>query len=517
VVTIGAPAAESASAAGVLPEPVRRLLDRLHAEEIRYCHWKSNEHLGAGLRGETDLDVLVDRQAAPAVSRILSDAGFRRITAVPERGYPGVEDYLGMDPVTGTMVHLHLHYRLVLGEKFLKGYRLPWEETVLATRRWDAESGVYVTHPALEAALLLIRAALKIRLRDRVMGRADRLRPPADVRRELDWLRPRVERAESLDLVGGLIGPAAAEMFLALMAQSPSIRQLGQLRDAIVPGLAEYRTHSPAGARVLRWIREGRTRLRQAFARRLGIYLPARHTLPGGGLVIVFLGSDGSGKSTMTREITRWLSWKLDVVPIYFGSGDGPTSLLRRPLRVMKRARRLGVPAKSIGPADRQGAGERGPRRRAGPLRRLHDVWWGLALVREKRLALRRARWARNLGLVAICDRFPQDQILGFTDGPRLTDIERSSSALLRAAARREQAFYRSLAASPPDLVIKLHVSPSVARQRKPEMSQAELTRRVQAIRDLRFPPVTRVVEIDADQPMPDVVRQVKHAVWQSL
>jgi hypothetical protein len=118
---------------------------------------------------------------------------------------------------------------------------------------------------------------------------------------------------------------------------------------------------------------------------------------------------------------------------------------------------------------------------------------------------------------VAICDRFPQDQILGFTDGPRLTDIERSSSALLRAAARREQAFYRSLAASPPDLVIKLHVSPSVARQRKPEMSQAELTRRVQAIRDLRFPPVTRVVEIDADQPMPDVVRQVKHAVWQSL
>jgi hypothetical protein len=147
----------------------------------------------------------------------------------------------------------------------------------------------------------------------------------------------------------------------------------------------------------------------------------------------------------------------------------------------------------------------------------LHDVWWGLALIREKRLGLRRARWARNLGLVAICDRFPQDQILGFTDGPRMTHFESSSSGLLRAAARRELAFYRSLAASPPDLVIKLQVSPAVARLRKPEMSHAELSRRVQAIRDLAFPEVTRVVEVDADQPLPEVLRQVKHAVWQSL
>ena len=29
-------------------------------KDVRYVHWKSNEHLDAALRGETDLDLLID-------------------------------------------------------------------------------------------------------------------------------------------------------------------------------------------------------------------------------------------------------------------------------------------------------------------------------------------------------------------------------------------------------------------------------------------------------------------------
>ena len=45
-------------------EVLRRVLDALDGARIAYCHWKSNEHVGPAARGETDLDILVDRQQA---------------------------------------------------------------------------------------------------------------------------------------------------------------------------------------------------------------------------------------------------------------------------------------------------------------------------------------------------------------------------------------------------------------------------------------------------------------------
>jgi ABC-type hemin transport system ATPase subunit len=58
--------------------------------------------------------------------------------------------------------------------------------------------------------------------------------------------------------------------------------------------------------------------------RLLQLPVPLRRTHPAGGRIIAFLGPDGSGKSTLVQEIRRWLAWKLDIYPLYFGSGAGP-------------------------------------------------------------------------------------------------------------------------------------------------------------------------------------------------
>ena len=155
---------------------VRGLLARLHEADLAYCHWKSNEHLEAAIEGLTDLDILVDRRRDGELRRILADSGFKRFVAPPLRAYPGIEDYLALDRDTGRLVHLHLHHRLTLGERHLKGYRLPWEARLLATRRLDPATGVYVADPAIELVLLLVRAALKQRARDRARRLAPRQR-----------------------------------------------------------------------------------------------------------------------------------------------------------------------------------------------------------------------------------------------------------------------------------------------------------------------------------------------------
>jgi thymidylate kinase len=66
----------------------------------------------------------------------------------------------------------------------------------------------------------------------------------------------------------------------------------------------------------------------------------------------------------------------------------------------------------------------------------------------------------------------------------------------------------------PPDLVIKLIVSPEMALRRKPETGADEVQRRVEALRTLQWAPPTRIVEIDADQPAERVFREVAQAVW---
>ena len=148
---------------------LRELFERLHAEGIRYCHWKSNEHLGPSMVGETDVDVLVDRGAIVALTRVLGETNFKRFVSKPGRGYPGIEDYVGFDFATGALTHLHVHYQLTLGEKFLKGHRLPWEELFLSTRVLDAGYGIYVADPHVELVVLIVRAVLKLRARDVVL------------------------------------------------------------------------------------------------------------------------------------------------------------------------------------------------------------------------------------------------------------------------------------------------------------------------------------------------------------
>jgi thymidylate kinase len=497
---------------------VRDLFDQLAAAQVTYCHWKSNEHLDAAIRGATDLDVLVDREAGSELASLLEKIGFKRIAAVPARAYPGVEDYLAMDWSSGRLAHLHLHYRLVLGERNLKGYSLPWESLVLQTRQLDAATGIFVCDPNLELILLAVRAALKLRHRDFLTPPWRATTLPTGTLDEFLWLLSRVDRARLRQLAEDLVGKDAAELLLAMTGKLPSLSALRRFGSAADPFLRDHRTYQPLEAARRRWSRELQGRWARLRDRMVEGSLPHRHTLPHGGLVIAFLGSDGSGKSTVVREIAAWLSWKIDVRTIYLGSGDGPVSLLRRPLRAAAalRARLRRAPAPfpsrdvttSLAPEDR--ATSRLPRAIGRSL-------LAVVLAREKLDRLAEARRARNLGMVALCDRYPQAQFAGFYDGPQLESWSEHPSRWFRAVSAWELAAYRSAERSRPDLVVKLHVTPQVAAQRKNDRGPEDVMRRVAATRTLRFPADVRVVDIDATQSLDQVLLQVRRAIWEII
>lgn len=519
-----------ASMLGVL----QRFFYRMHERGVPYCHWKSNEHLRDGLFGDTDLDLLVDRSYARELTEILAYTGFRRFAAASSAAYPAVEDYLGFDDETGSLVHLHVHHRLVLGEKHLKGYCLPWADLVLERRLEDPESGVYVSDPAVETVLLLVRSALKLRTRDRL--REVRGRPifGKGASREFEWLRERASAAQVMSVAASMVGDAAAEIIGRIVDQGPSFAVIRQLRRVVESVLQMSKMYPSIDARIRRPMRELSWLIAGVNARTLRRPLALRRVNPAGGAVIAFLGADGSGKSTMVREAARWLAWKLDVYTVYHGSGDGAASWMRRPLLTMRRLVRRGRrrSGTSHGHSDNAEDTRTDFRSRAKVVsvegedqghsrsRRISPflLVWALVLSWEKRGKLATSWRARHRGIVVVTDRYPQNQVDGFNDGPLLARWRAHAHPVLRAIATWEATPYRWADATPPDVVVKLHVDPDVAHARKAgdAMSREEVARRVRAVANLEFP-ADRVHVIDANRSPQEVLLDVKRVLWAKM
>jgi len=496
------------------PGIVTGLLDRLHRQEIAYCRWRGNEDLRAESAVAPGLDILVDRHDGLRVAAILAAAGFKRVVAAalpPDS--PGEHHYLALEEDAGRIVHLHLRYNLVIGDEGLSEYLLPWEPLVLSTRRLDRQAGMFVADPSVEFLFLLIRVALDLRLGSRVRHRLGtpwccprRLR---DVHRRL-----RGDTGPLADLSRRLLGTAAGDVVSDILTAEPSFTKMAELRRCVAPTLDGYRLYRRGGAGWRSAWRE-LSLVARALARSPGT---GGRMVPNGGVAIAFLGCDGSGKSTLLGETLAWLSGSLRAVPIYFGSGVGPSSVLRWPLLQAERLLRKRVPSVRDRPWRRSPgltSSLRGRLSRA--LWAAARLVWAVALAYEKRGKLHALTRARNRGLVVVCDRYPQNQFQDFNDGPMLGSWRDHRWRLLRALAAWEGGPYRWAEHIVPDLVLKLHVRASVAQQRKPDMQLPDLERRAEAIRSLRFPGVTETVDIDAEEPLEQVVRRIRRCIWRKL
>jgi len=238
-----------------------------------------------------------------------------------------------------------------------------------------------------------------------------------------------------------------------------------------------------------------------------------------GGLMIALVGTRGSGKTTLCDVLLQWLSPRVAVRGVYFGSGDGPVSILRWPLRTLHRvfARRRPAPRGPAAEVPDSAAIPEGRGARALPGFGLVEPIWALLVAREKGRALSEAWRARDDGLVVICDRYPQNEVPGVNDGPLLARWLARRGGLLRRLAAWEGRPYAWAHGHPPDLIIRLRVSEAVARARRPRADAASLRTRRAAVERLTFGAERRIVDVDADAPLDRVVLDVKRCVWGAL
>lgn len=488
-------------------QSIDRMLKAFDENGIVYCHWKSNEHLAEALTGDTDLDVLFLPEQRSLLDNVLNECGLKRFRSMPLMQYNAIEDYIGFDVETAKIWHLHTHYRMTLGEKHLKGYTVtPWGAYILKNRVKD-ESGIYVSSPEVELVLLIARNALKLRWRDfgKKVGKDDLV--------EYQWLLERIDKEALAAHAKAMVDEKGASMLLKLC--DGNLKKKSQLRTLyryLRKALKCFTGYSSFGSRWMRTKRElfwfvG------GVKRRLGwnSSRPYRRVSPSGGSVVVFLGCDGAGKSTSLNYVKKEFGKKVDVKSIYLGSGDGSSSLLRKPMKLV--AKRVG--GKGLGHSVEKEYKEKKTISLKSRLYSFAKILWAVTLASEKKSKLREMTKARNSGMLVLVDRYPQTINPGYSDGPLLTRYLSKRGGLLKSIAQWEYNIYDSASRNMPDLMLKLMVPTEVAIARKPEMTAEEIDNKKTAVRAMNAG--LRCVEVDTSCAMNESLSKIMAEIWKII
>jgi thymidylate kinase len=334
--------------------------------------------------------------------------------------------------------------------------------------------------------------------------------PPATLK-EFEYLLQRTEWEAVRDTLiaeADFISPEIMRNLLHTVTNSPrSGRVLHRLRRAVRHELSAWQRHSRWWAVRTYFAVLLRRKLRFQGSGSSG-KVPAA-----GGQVIAVIGADGSGKSTVSHELCRWLSCQLRTCYYYMGSQQ-PSRVTRGIHLGYRIAGKLHVTCIRC-PRQSRAIG-----RLLYWLRSLLHHLYNLAVGWDRLGRYRAGRRKAAQGAVVICDRYPLAAIHRVMesrpmDGPQIAaTVGNRMDRIARLLSRLEQDMYHAM--RPPDWIVALHVSPEVALQRKPDHDLGVIEAKTHAIERMERRGL-RMIDIDANQPVEQALLQVKTAVWQIL
>lgn len=482
---------------------IRLLIEKLNAEGLRYCHWKSNWALPETLMGATDIDLLIHRQDARRFRDILAGFGFQPSIEAGVQTTPSTEHHMAMDEATGTIVHVHAYYRVITGESLAKNYRLPVEEMLLSNIRRQGIVNVPVR--GAELIIFVLRMMVKHTTAVELTLLA---RQSSQLRREVAWLMTDDALEEALELLPVWLpqfgDPLFREAFDTLRGRAPAWRRV------VVGYRIRHRLRAYARRSVLRARAVGVVKFAVVVFHRL-TGSSKKLTPAGGGGVIAFVGSEATGKSTVLDRMQDWLSQTYTVRRVHAGKPPA-TALTYAPhvllpsLRALfpdQRSTRVQTRTKSTTAAATEGF----------PL--MFGVRSVMLAYERKALLTRAFAWSAD-GVIVLCDRYPSSG-RGAPDSPQL-DALPTGDDLRRWLARLEQRLYHDIPA--PDLVVHLTAPLDVTLARNAARDKTEpedyVRFRHSLSSNLEFDGVP-VRRVSTDRPLEDVVREVKEAIWATL
>jgi thymidylate kinase len=480
---------------------IKEFIEATDAEQIRYCHWKSNAAIERTLAGINDLDLLVAEEDSERFLSILQRLKFIRAISPVENWFPPISNYYGYDAASGRIVHLHLHYQLILGYDLIKNYHLPIEKEFLASSNATPPGNLKIPACEMELIVFVIRMVLKRRLLTLIFGSTRDLFKAISgqgrdglgesARNELEYLRAKAD-PEIVDVYLHQYFPFLApelfaECLASILSDAPGYAWLAAGRN-LTRTLKPYRRHSLLATAFIVARRGLGTKLKGVLTR-IGLRRRARKRLTPNGKIIAFLGGDGAGKTTNIASLRNWFGKHFEISIIHLGKpSKGPLWYL---LGGLLKTRKL-ITSKT-----------------KDHFHQSLKLW---LIARYRYHAFRRALRLRSKGSLVCLDRLPLPGMRSM-DSPKIRALT-GGEGLYSYLANREEAYYSRIRGV--DELLVLRLDPTIAASRRPHDNQQELANRSGEVWNRHWPRGYAHL-LDAAKPLDEVEKNIRDLVWASL
>ena len=483
-----------------------KLFSDMNAENIRYCHWKSNEHLLPGLTGKTDLDILIDPSDADRAVRLMLENNFKQVISHPWKRYSAVDDWIGLDEEQMLQTHLHVHYRLLTGLKNVKDQYFKFNELVLANTVKHDEYDIMICNPNIEIIFLIIRAALK-----RSSSKTGRKIFDKGAKAELEYLKARADINEVDRFAHEMFEDALAREVIGVFESPENYALFKRMRSDLIKSQRFMQRTTRAGAEC--------TYLRRDIRYKAGklIKKPVRlkKCSATGGKLISFIGVDGAGKTTLATFYAKWLSWKIDCRYVYLGTGDGKSSLLNR---IKKKLLKLRKSSSSASSSSSSSVEKKLTGKQA--LKRTINNIVNYSNDKYKYKTIRKIYRSINRGQIVITDRFPQPFYPGIYDGMIVEPFAGNGflAKYNRKLKMKEQKLFDEMCRFNPDIIIKLDIPVEVSDARKPcTPKELEIVKRkVEITKTLHYKGAKEFI-VDSSKDLEQTKREVISLLWRHI
>lgn len=474
----------------------KNLFEDWNSSGVVYCHWKGTANIEKGFTGASDMDIFVDPKDNEKAASFLEKNNFIRFYTQWGLRYPFIQDWLGLDEETGTMVHVHYHNRMIVGHTGVMEYRYPWENDVLATRVYDESAGIYVINPEYELFTFYTRLGLEFPNKKLKRIGKGKYEFNEEAQSELSYLSTIVDTPKLMELIRRYYAEDSDQFYTFLSSpklEDGTLKRYSRLTKRHVP-------HD--GIEIF-------NKLKSFFCKAcMMFYLPRQKSIftkkipySKRGLTIAFVGQDGSGKSTVTRDIKKWLSWKIENRLYYMGVGEQYQPLEQKLQNRIKN-------------------------NRTGFVVKLLRSWlpFKIMLKRSKDSVkyIGEATKYSKRGGIAIYDRYPQNDVQGINDGPKIRSglLPLVSNPVLRTVANwyanREEKNVKKATQTAPDLVIQLVLSVDETLRRKPGENVEAVQKKHEIVKSLHYGS-NKEYQIDASQPYDIELTQIKKIIWDNI
>jgi len=410
------------------------LLERLNRENIKYVSWKNNHELKESTLGLSDLDVYVPASDREGFLRVLASVNAIKVASYVAK-FPHVEHFYIYDGGT-KFFHLHVYFKIITGDSWLKEYELPLGDFFIENRVQDLDTKVWILSPECQKYVFYIRHGVKC---SSITGRILYLREFKSYSAEYERLNRELSKSHLV------ADPLRLDVDYDALGMKNKLNIANYQAGARVRGaLNRYRRFG---------VVTGKIKVFKSFSKRLvnRLFLKRNKVMPARGIIIAISGVDGSGKSTMIDTLGTILRSFLTVKNIQLGKPYG--RLLERLIHKSN---------------DKYSKLNNGPKNNKG--NRRYGV---MASTRSAVLAYLRCREAKKAvrlikkGFVVVSDRWPS-LINGKMDGPKLQDSSFDRKQLFQRLMQRIEHYYYSKIPKA-DVVILLSVSLDSALRRNSE------------------------------------------------